>query len=91
LCFLRHDNTLFLWRDNQDLNVFSDLLNTKISIVVVNAEVVTAAYDIKPRSGSYDKDNQEIVLLFTGNHYKAIMQLLVNLGKTSKLKKSVFG
>ena len=85
LSFLRHDDSIFLWRDNHDLNVLSDLLNTKISIVVVNADVVTAAYAIEPRSGSYDKNNQEIVLLFTGNHYKAIMQPLANLTKNEKL------
>ena len=31
LNFLRHDDSLFLWRDNHDLNVLSNLLNTKDS------------------------------------------------------------
>ena len=85
LDFLRHDDSLFLWRDNHDLNVLSDLLNTKISVVTVKTAIVTAAYEIIPRSGSYDKNNQEIVLLFTGNHYKAIMHPLVKLTKNDKL------
>ena len=45
--FLKHDDSLFLWRDNHDLNVLSNLLNTKIPVVVVNTTIVTAAFEIK--------------------------------------------
>ena len=72
--FMRNDPPLTIWRDWLDFWALSEILQTKITIVIAKGGKYEASQDIfSPSDDAIDKNCERVVLLLSGEHYKSIM------------------
>ena len=84
--FLKTDEAIYIWRDHHDLVALCEILQVKITVIVVKEDYVDGVHDVLPVSGNMiDEKDDRMVLLHAGEHYRAVVPPMVSIRHDKEL------